>query len=142
MRAFLRRCRGALGIALTWGAVWAAVFAAAALIIGIVDPDSIDPGEGPLWVAPIGAVFGFVSGAVVAILVALAEGRKSIRDLSVLRAALWGLLATAAYPLLTPVAESIVLIFGPIGAAIAAALVAVVKKADLAASAERPELPG
>jgi len=63
MGAFLRRCRGTLGIGVTWGAVWAAIFAALVLIVGLVDPDSIDPGEGPIRVAGIGAVFGFVSGA-------------------------------------------------------------------------------
>jgi len=141
MGAFLRRCRGALGIGVTWGAVWAAIFAALAVIIGLVDPDSIDPGEGPIQVAGIGAVFGFVSGVGFGVLLSLAEGRKAIRDLSLGRAALWGMLGTAAFPLLTPVNNSMLLFVCPIGAALAAASVAVAKRAELRASPELPKLP-
>ena len=141
MRAFLRRARGALGISVTWGAAWAVIFAGVALIIGLVDPDSIDPGEGPVRTAGIGAVFGFVSGAVFGVLLALMENRKAIRDLSLGRAALWGMLGTAAYPLLTPVDNSIVFLLCPIGAALAAASVAIAKKAELGASPKHPTLP-
>jgi hypothetical protein len=141
MRAFLRKCRGALGLGLLSAVAWAIIFALIAVVIGIVDPDSIDPGEGPLHVAPIGAVFGFVSGIVFALLLALGEGRKTLRDLSVKRAALWGMLGTAAYPLLTPVGDEAVLIFGPIGAALAAVTVAVAKKGELGAPPEQPKLP-
>ena len=141
MGAFLRRCRGALGIGVTWGAVWAAIFAALAVIIGLVDPDSIDPGEGPIRVAGIGAVFGFVSGVGFGVLLSLAEGRKAIRDLSLGRAALWGMLGTAAFPLLTPVNNSLLLFVCPIGAALAVASVAVAKQAELRASSEQPTLP-
>ena len=141
MGAFLRRCRGALGIGVTWGAVWAAIFAALAVIIGLVDPDSIDPGEGPIRVAGIGAVFGFVSGVGFGVLLSLAEGRKAIRDLSLGRAALWGMLGTAAFPLLTPVNNSLLLFVCPIGAALAVASVAVAKQAELSASSEQPKLP-
>jgi hypothetical protein len=139
--AFLRKCRGVLGTAATWAAVWAAIFAAVALIIGVIDPDSIDAGEGPLSVAGVGAVFGFVSGAGFGALLALAEGRKAIRELAPGRAALWGALGTAVYPLLTPVGNEALLIVCPIGAALAAASVAVAKRAELGAGAERPELP-
>ena len=41
MDAFLRKCRGMLGIGATWSAAWAAIFAALATIIGIIDPGSI-----------------------------------------------------------------------------------------------------
>jgi len=100
MRAFLRRCRGALGISIAWGAVWAAIFAALTVVIGIVDPDSIDPGETVARIAWIGGVFGLVSGAVFSLLLSLAERRKTIRDLSLRRAALWGVVgAWAVYRL-------------------------------------------
>jgi hypothetical protein len=140
MNAFLRKVRGALGIAVTWGTVWAAIFAALGLTIGLIDPDSIDPGEGPVRVAWIGAIYGVVSGAVFAVLLALAEGRKSIRDLSLGRAALWGMLGTAAFPLLTPVDNSMLLIVCPVGAALAAASIAVAKRAELTAFPEQPKL--
>ena len=140
MRAFLRKCRGALGVAVTWGAVWAAIFAALGLTIGLLDPDSIDPGEGPVRVAWIGAIYGVVSGATFAVLLALGEGRKAIRDLSLGRAALWGMLGTAAFPLFTPVDNSMLIILCPVGAALAAASVAVAKRAELNASPEQPKL--
>ncbi len=140
MAAFLRKCRGALGVAATWGAVWAAIFAALGLTIGLLDPDSIDPGEGPVRVAWIGAIYGVVSGATFAVLLSLAEGRKAIRDLSLSRAALWGILGTAAFPLFTPVDNSMLIILCPVGAALAAASVAVAKRAELNASPEQPKL--
>lgn len=140
MVAFLRRCRGALGVGVTWGAVWAAIFAALALVIGFVDPDQIDAGEGPIAVAGVGAVFGFVSGAAFAVLLSLAEGRKTIRDLSLGRAALWGALGTAAFPLLTPVGNEVLFIVCPVGAALAAASVAVAKRAQLGVSPGQPNL--
>jgi hypothetical protein len=122
--------------------VWAAIFTALVLIAGLVDPDSIDPGDGPLIrVAGIGAVFGLVSGVGFGLLLSLAEGREAIRDLSLSRAALWGMLGTAAYPLLTPVDDGMLLIVCPIGAALAAASVAVAKRAELGASPEQPQLP-
>ena len=141
MRAFLRKCRGALGLGLLSAGAWAIIFALISLVVGILDPDSIDPGEGPLRVAPIGAVFGFVSGIVFALLLALGEGRKTLRDLSIKRAALWGMLGTSAYPLLTHVDDEAALIFGPIGAALAAVTVAVAKRGEFGAPPEQPKLP-
>jgi len=127
---FLRKCRGILGIGVTWGAVWAAIFAAVSIIVGIVDPASIGAGEGPLSLARIGAMFGFVSGGVFGLLLSFADGRKAIRELSLGRAALWGMLGTAVIPLLTQVDNSMVFIVCPIGAALAAGSVAVAKRAE------------
>ncbi|MDQ5871776.1 MAG: hypothetical protein M3547_06165 [Acidobacteriota bacterium] len=53
MGARLRRLRGVLAIGLTWGALWAAVFGALSIATALVDPDSIDPGEGPIRVGTI-----------------------------------------------------------------------------------------
>jgi uncharacterized membrane protein len=139
MRAFLRKCRGILGVAITWGAVWGAVFATLAFIVGIIDPDSIDPGETPLRIAGLGAVFGVVSGVAFGVLLAVAEGKKTLRDLSLARVALWGAVASAVFPLLTPVDNSMLVIVCPIGAALAAGLVAVAKKGALAAPHETPQ---
>ena len=141
MSAFLRKCRGVLGIGLTWAIGWAAVFAALWAGIRIFDPASIDPGEGLARTAWIGGVFGFISGAAFAVLLALADGRKTLRDLSPLRAALWGAVGTAAFPLLTAVNDSMVVIVCPIGALFAAASVAVARRAALDAPPEHPRLP-
>ena len=80
-----------------------------------------------------GAIFGFVSGVGFGVLLSLAEGRKAIRDLSLRRAALWGMLGTAVFPLLTPVDNGMLFIVCPIGAGLAAASVAVAKRAELGA---------
>jgi hypothetical protein len=113
---------------LTWSVAWAAIFALLAVVVGVVDPDSIDPGEGPLRVAGIGAVFGFLSGAGFGLLLSMAEGRKMLRGLSVWRAALWGALGTAAFPLLTSVDNRMLYLVCPIGAALAASWVAIAKR--------------
>ena len=124
----------------TWGVVWGAVFAALSLIAGLVDPDTIGPGEGPIPVAGIGAIFGFVSGSAFGLLLALAENRKAIADLSTGRAAVFGALGTALFPLLTPVDNSMLIFLCPIGAGLAAASVALAKRAELAAPGEQPKL--
>ncbi|MCI0434518.1 MAG: hypothetical protein L0271_12890 [Gemmatimonadetes bacterium] len=141
MSHLFRRVRGALGLAATWGLVWGAIFAILGVIVGIVDPGSIDAGEGPIRIAGIGAIFGLVSGAVFGVVLSLAERGKSIPELSLKRVALWGALATAVYPLLTPVDNGMLFFLCPIGAALAAGLVAAAKKAELTAS-QRRELPG
>ena len=130
MRAFLRKCRGILKMGVTWGIVWAAIFAGISIVVGIIDPDSIDAGEGPLGLGRIGAIFGFVSGSVFGLLLSFADGRKAIRELSLGRAAVWGALGTAVIPLLTPVANSMVFIVCPIGAALAAGAVALAKRGE------------
>ena len=140
--SLLKKLRGAVGLAVTWGALWAAIFAAIVTVVGFIDPDSIDPGEVPVRVAMIGAVYGLVSGAVVALLFAVAERRKTIRDLSLGRAALWGAIGTAVFPLFTQVSDSMVLILCPIGAALAAGSVAIAKRAELAAPPDAARLPG
>ena len=141
MRAFLRKCRGALGISVTWSAAWALIFAGMVVVIGFFDPDSIDPGEGPLRAATIGAILGAVSGAAFAALLSFAYGRKTIRELSAGRAALFGAIGTALFPLLTPANNNMVIILCPIGAALAAASVVIAKRAALDGATEQQALP-
>ncbi len=62
MNRLFRKLRGVLGIGLTWGELWAAIGLAVALVVGVVDPDSIDPGEEPIIVAGFVGVVGFISG--------------------------------------------------------------------------------
>jgi hypothetical protein len=130
MSRFLRNLRGALGIAATWGVSWALIGATLSIITGIVDPPSIDAGEGPL---PIGAIFGAVgaiSGFAFGLVMSFAERRRSLRDLSIGRAALWGVLGAAALPLLTTMNNSILIFVCPLGAAFAAASVALARRAS------------
>jgi hypothetical protein len=130
MREFLRKCRGVLGMGAVFAAAWAVILTGIAMVIGVFDPDSIDPGEGPGRIAAIGAMVGFITGAGFGALLALAERRRSLRDLSIWRSALWGAVAPAAWALLTTVNDSMMILLCPVGAALAAGSVALAKRAE------------
>ncbi|MEK7833455.1 MAG: hypothetical protein AAB401_20355 [Acidobacteriota bacterium] len=128
MNVQLRKLRGVISISLIWGIMWAVVFWIIAIIVGIVDPDSIDPGEEPVVIGLMGGAFGLVSGLVFGVLLALAESGRAIRDISLLRAVLWGVLASAVFPLLVGKYNQ-VLVMCPIGAVVALVYVAIARKA-------------
>ena len=139
-----------LGMGLTWAVGWAIVMFIIGTIIGIVDPDQIDAGEGPWRLALMVSTVGFISGSVFALIFASAERRKSIRDLSVLRSAFWGALGGAALPLLTTMNDSIMFNTMPLGAIFAASTVAIARRAalreaeeieHLASGSDSPRLP-
>ena len=125
----------------TWGVAWGAIFALIGVIIGLVNPESVDPGEGPIRIGGIGFIYGLVSGAAFGVLLSVSERRKGILELSMPRAIVWGVLGTALFPLLTPVHDSMVLIVCPIGAALAAGSLALAKHAALRAAPDQPKLP-
>ena len=135
----LRKLLGVMGIGLSWSIVWGVVFATLGLIAGIVRPEDIDPGEGPVVVIGTGLLVGFVSGAVFGIILSFAENRKAILDLALIRVALWGMLAAAVWPLLTIVHDSMMVIVCPLGAICALAAVAIARRAELH-DPERPQL--
>lgn len=125
----LRKLRGVIGISLTWGIAWAMILAIIATIIGIVDPDSIDPGEEPAMIGAMGGAFGLVSGVVFGTLLTIAENGRAIRNLSLIRAAMWGIIGSAVFPLLAGKYDQ-VLVMCPIGAVVAVALIAIIRKAE------------
>jgi hypothetical protein len=49
--SMLRRLRGVIGMGLTWGTVCAALGAPLGLVVGVVSPEQLDGGEGPLLFA-------------------------------------------------------------------------------------------
>jgi len=128
MNKILRNLRGVLGIGLTWGIVWAAVTISVGMIIGVVDPDSIDPGEEPIVLGPMVGLVGFISGLVFSGLLSIAERRKTIIELSLSRVAMWGILVSAALPLLTGKDIRMMLFLGPLGAVSALASVAIARR--------------
>lgn len=86
MKKWWRRIRSAVVMGLTWAIVWAPI---AVLIGTIIDPDdSMDE----MWVA-IGAYPGFLCGVLFAVVLAVAERRRRIDDLSLPRFAAWGAVA-------------------------------------------------
>ena len=130
MKTFLRKLRGVVSIGLTWGSLWGVLMALVGVGIGIFDPDSIDPGESVLVVGALMGLVGFVSGVLFGLLLAFAERRKTLRDLSLARVALWGALAAAVPPLLTGAAASMAFILCPLGAAFAAGSIALARRGE------------
>jgi hypothetical protein len=141
MHALLRKVRGVLGSGLIWGILWATVGAITGFLIRITIPGSMDPGENELLVAALFGAIGFVSGAVFGVLLSFAESRKKILDLSLSRAAVWGLLGSAALPLLTTMDNRLMFIFCPLGALSAAASVAMARRAVLRESEPPLNIP-
>lgn len=115
---------------LTWSFAFAAFFLALTAVIGFFDPDSIDPGESPILFARIGALIGFIVGSTFGVLFSFAEARKRILHLSVVRAGLWGAIASSLFPLLTTATDTMIIVMAPIGAILGATSVAVAKRAE------------
>jgi hypothetical protein len=87
--------RRVAGIGLVWAILWVAAVSLIGVIIAIVDPDSIDPGEGPMITAAIFGPMGFFSGVAFALLTSIGRHRAPDRGLSPARAAGWGMLGSA-----------------------------------------------
>lgn len=79
-----------LHIALTWGIVWFTGIAMVGVTIGIMDPDSIDPGE-PLQFVFVMGPMALFSGLAFAFLYL----RDSARSQSLVRAIAYGILGSA-----------------------------------------------
>ena len=92
----LRRVRGVVSSGLVWMLIWGAIGASLSIVIGIVDPPAIGPGEGPADLARIVGSVGVLAGVTFALLLTVGERRTAVADVSVLRAASWGALAGAA----------------------------------------------
>lgn len=86
--------RRIVGIGLAWCVLWFALFMSFGAVIGVVDPDSIDPGDTHGIVKVIGSM-GFLSGIAFGVLASVASRGTTPVALSLPRAALWGILGTA-----------------------------------------------
>lgn len=81
MRTWLQRIRGAIGMGVTWGAVWAA----AGFVLAVVTRYQAD--------APFPLIFGllgFVAGIIFSMFLALTAGRRRCDQMSLPRFAGWG----------------------------------------------------
>lgn len=152
MGNLIRRIRGLAGVGITWGALWAVIGAGVGLAIGIISPSAWDWTNPILkWAFGIG-VYGVVSGVGFATLLSLKEGRRTLLDLSLRRVALWGVLGSAAVPLLfsvmglLPPGTTMVEILGAVavtgfmGGTFAPGSVAIARRAALSAGEEPPLL--
>lgn len=90
MTSWLRRIRGAVGIGLTWAAVWAVVGGVVAVL-----PGTFPPGVSPPLPWLVGfpvhfAVLGLVGGTAFAVVLGAVEGRRRFDQMSRARFAVWG----------------------------------------------------
>jgi hypothetical protein len=123
----MRRLRGALGMSVLWTLLWLAVYAVLLVLTAVLDPDSIDDGEG--WgLAGIAAAIGATAGIAFALLL-MGTGRgRGVGGLSPLRAAASGAVASAVFPLLVGKPDQ-ALIMAVVGALLGAGLGVVARRA-------------
>ena len=86
--------RRVAGIALSWGLLWFAAWLVVCGTIGVVDPDSLDPGD---WEGLLSVMtpMGLFIGLVFALLVSRAARGASAATLPSVQLVGWGMLATA-----------------------------------------------
>ena len=90
--------RRALGVGLAWAILWLACWAIIFATIAMVDPDIIDPGEGPIAVAVFGSM-GFFTGLVFGMLMSIGRRARFPSGLPFAQVAGRGVLATAVVQL-------------------------------------------
>jgi hypothetical protein len=137
MHGFLRRIRGIIGTGLTWAAAWIGLGAGLGALAGY-------PLTHLVRIALSNSVGGFIAGASFAVILSVAERRRTLRDLSLKRVALWGAIGgflVTSIPLAfgAPVAFLLgpLVINGFIGAGLAAGSVAMARRSE-----ERRLTPG
>lgn len=121
MKRWLRRLRGAVGMALTWGVAWAVP----GLLVGV-----------PQWI-----LVGLIAGAGFSVVLGIAERRHRLEELSLPRVAAWGAVgavgsALVAMPLLLLISGGALAVLpflsvvAGLGAGSAAGTLAIARKAD------------
>ena len=123
-----RRLRGALASGAAWAVLWIAIGVVLLVVTRVFRPEYIGPGEGAAKMLPILGLVGLLSGLGFAGLLSLAERRTNLHKLSLTRVGLWGLLGSAAVPLLMGTDGSMGWVTGPMGAIFAAASVAIARR--------------
>ncbi|MFL5562829.1 MAG: hypothetical protein ACJ79K_15260 [Gemmatimonadaceae bacterium] len=104
MTSTSRRIRGAFGLALTWGVIWAiaAAITGAPIATGVLWARGYHAPFGLLTIAfaLAGGISGFVSGAGFALLLTTSARRKTLDELNPLKFGLLGALPAAVFGLL------------------------------------------
>ena len=99
MTVGMRMLRGVLGTSVLWTLLWVTVYAALLALTAVLDPDSIDDGEG--WgLAGIASAIGATAGIAFALLLMGTGHGRGVGGLSPLRAAACGAVASTVFPLL------------------------------------------
>ncbi len=146
MNRLVRRLLGLLGVGVTWGTLWSVIGAGIGFVIGIVSPDAWE-GANPIFEWALGmGLYGLVSGIGFGSLLSLREGRKTILNISLRRAATWGVAGAVAVPLLfgalgtfeagTTALDVLgaIIVTGVLGGTFAPASIAVARRAELRAA--------
>ena len=149
MNRLARRLRGLLGVGVTWGALWSVIGAGVGLVLGVVAPEVWGWTDRLFeWTIGMG-LYGLVSGVGFGSVLSLREGRKTVLDIPLRRAAIWGVVGAAAVPLLfgalgafevgTTTAEVLgaILVTGVLGGTFAPAAIAIARRAELRAGEDR-----
>ena len=105
--------RRIVALTLGWAILWAVAGATLSLVIGGVDPPNTD--QGPLDTARTLGLVGAMCGMVFGMLLAVAERRRRVSEVRLFRAALWGVMAGAVVPLITPIHDEVVFHSAPLG---------------------------
>ncbi len=126
MKKWLKRIRGALGIGLTWAAVWGGFGFILALVVGGIrgDPFAL-LGDSVFY-----AAMGFIGGAIFSTVLGIAEGRRRFDEMSLWRFAGWGLAGGLLVPMLLGVEWLFVGLYTLLGAGSAAGSLALARRAD------------
>jgi len=128
VRSLIRWLRGALSVGLTWAVLWMLFGVVLGTVIRVFRPEDIGPGEGLSRVLPILGLVGLLSGLGFAVLLSLAERRRPLRELSLGRVALWGLLGSAAIPFMMGADAGEGWLTGILGATFATASVGIARR--------------
>ena len=90
MKSWIRRARGALGLAVTWALGWVPVGAIFGVTMGLLvsDPTGVLAGVAA-WAMLFGAL-GFVGGGLFSIVLSVTEGRRRFDQLALPRVTAWG----------------------------------------------------
>ena len=83
-----------LGIGVTWGVLWLALWICVLGVIAAINPESVDPGEPQAMIVIFGSM-GVLSGVAFAMLLWFVERGKAIGDVRAARAVLWGFVGSA-----------------------------------------------
>ena len=86
--------RRMLQIGIAWAVAWAIAAILLIVVIGVVDPDSIDPGEGPLGAVMIFGPMGALSGIAFAVLWSIRGRRDDSIGHPIVRAAVVGFVSS------------------------------------------------
>jgi len=141
MKRFLKRIRGIIGTGVTWALAWVGLGAVVGALVGY-------PVSFLFRIALSNSVSGFIAAAAEAAIIAVAERKHTLDDLSLKRVAVWGAIGGGLLSFV-PMAYGVPLAYllgplvinGGIGAGMAAGSVAIARRSEDRRLASGPNDP-